>query len=663
MSPALVTDDPTAGAQPPGTGPAFAAPETRIVSPRPQRRGGRLAVAIVAATLLMAGLVVLVHPTLLRPLIQHLVRSQSGRAIEFSALRLGLDNHFEPRIDLDDLMIENVRWAASREPMVRARKVSLELSWHGVTSGVWTVRRIVLEDASIDLERDAQGRRNSRLATVDGSGRSRAQVLSVDAVRSRVQIHDQVAGLDLVIASAPLAATPPLAGHGDLPLTRLLTFEGRQKGAAFNGEARVSETLTLRQTATDFAVQAEIRSAGSRFTVAGVLADLLTPTRAEVDLHLQADTLSAVRPAPPIALPALRQVAADAHLSLAARRWSFSRLHARSARSEVEGSLEIRQGRAAGERPKLLATLAAARLDLAELIEAESRQSAQALAAKAAGPAAVTKPADAAVGAASAPPTAAGALPAASFDWNGLGRGDGDVDLRIGQLFAPRGIVAQDTRLHATLDRARLQIALLGSSLYSGQATGQVQLDAAKSPAQATLDLRLAGVRLDRWPGDAFHGQIGAGTLAATAGLRTQGRSLSEFASGASGTLEASLDGATISERLEAKLALDGIGFLKSLVRGEARVPLRCAALTLSLQGGHATIRSLALDTPRTAVSGRGSLDLIGRTLDVVLAPQPHVATILALDKDIRIQGPLHGPRLSLQARDARPAASGCRAG
>ncbi len=672
--------------------------------------------------------VVLAAPTILRPLIQHVVRSNTDRAIDFGALRVRLGHRLGPRLEFDDLVIENTRWATSAEPFVKARTVNLDLTWSGLVSGRWVVERLELEDAAVDLERDAAGRRNSRLSRADGLGPPRAQVLSIDGRRTRLRIVDAITDFDIQLASTPLAAPRTLAGHVDLPLTRTIAFEGHHRGTAFAGSADVSDTLTLQGTGIAFALDGALRTDGGRVQVAGVVADLQRLGRLDADVRLAADPLSRLHPGLLPHLPALRDIAADAHVTRDGLRWSVTGLEARSRHAALSGSLDLHRAADGSDRQRLTVTLDASRLDVDEWLDARGHGAARAVVVKAAGPAAAaaareqvagagssngmrpasgrhatgaTRDADAATAGGAQGPTAGGAstvaaptargretrgsaaplagaparspasvdpaAPAApgTFDWAGLQRADGTFSLRIAELAAAKEVVVRDARLHATLEQGQLRVDVPEARLAGGRGKAELRLDAASQPATASLDAQLDGVRLRELPAAwaTTRQQVDGGLLTATASVRVRGASVADWTSSASGGMTASLTGASVSNRLEAKLGLDGIAFLRAWLGGPSAVPLRCAELALDVHGGRATIRRLSLDTPRTAVDGRGAIDLVGRSVDVVLAPTSHVDALFALDRDIRLQGPLMKPKVSLQAPRAGAAASPCSAG
>ena len=105
-----------------------------------------------------------------------------------------------------------------------------------------------------------------------------------------------------------------------------------------------------------------------------------------------------------------------------------------------------------------------------------------------------------------------------------------------------------------------------------------------------------------------------------------------------------------MSQRLDAKLGLNGGEWLRTLFDKSARVPVQCAAVMLALEHGVATPRRFVFETPDTALAARGSLDIANETVDATLTPAHKKLALLALDKSIHAEGPWHGAKFKLAA-------------
>ena len=98
-----------------------------------------------------------------RPWIRHYVMSHSGRSFEFDDLQVHWRHGFDPTIELRGLTIQNAPWAASRQPFIHAGRIAATLSWRSLGSDMTVVNLVELDDAQVDMERQADGLRNWRL--------------------------------------------------------------------------------------------------------------------------------------------------------------------------------------------------------------------------------------------------------------------------------------------------------------------------------------------------------------------------------------------------------------------------------------------------------------------------------------------------------------------
>jgi len=211
--------------------------------------------------------------------------------------------------------------------------------------------------------------------------------------------------------------------------------------------------------------------------------------------------------------------------------------------------------------------------------------------------------------------------------------------------------------MRATLQGGVLNINPFDLGIAGGHATGTLRVDAARTPAEVALDLELRGLRLDQFslPGT----QRVAGELRGRVALRSHGDSIAALAGAASGSLSAALIGATISNRLDAKLGLDGGGLLRALFTGTERVPVQCAALVVDFKRGNGKTRHL-LETERTALAGSGSVDLARESFDVVLTPHSKKSALFTLHKAMHVSGSFRDAKVALVDRGEAPRPDHC---
>jgi len=596
-----------------------------------RRRAGWVALAVLAAVVALG---VAFDGNWLRPLIQHHVMASSGRSVQFDDLKLRFHDGLDPTFEFRGLVIQNAPWAASKAPLIRAGRFAATVSWRTLASDVKVVRRIELQDAQVDMERQADGLRNWRITRPEDRGPPRIRVLELDARDST--LHLVHAGLPLVLdaRSSPLPAPRALPAHPDLPLTRHLDVAGRYRDRAFEGQADVSDVLTFGATPRRFALRAQARLGALALQAAGTSNDVHALGDVDVDVDASLATAGAgdVWPLPAL-LARLHPLSAQGHVAHADGRWTGSgmRVHAGRGTSVVADASFTGGFKSDTPRRALQATLRDAVIDLDDFAPLRGT----------APPGEPTPP--------GAPADASHAWSTRPLPFERLRSLDADIELRPARITGSDRGFWQSVRGHAVLKDGVLALASLDIGLAGGHVSGSAKVDASRTPPDVALELAARGLRVEAIsPALAANGAL-AGAIDGRADVHARGDTPHALVAGSSGTLTLSLaPGASVSRRLDAKLGLNGGEWLRTLLDKSARVPVQCASATLALAHGVATPRRFAFETPGTALAVRGSIDLAGESLDATLMPAHKKLALLALDKSIHAEGSWHAPKVAL---------------
>ena len=81
------------------------------------------------------------------------------------------------------------RGRSARSHFIRARRVAMTVAWRSLGSDLTVINLIELEDAQVDMERQASGVRNWRLGHPEDTGPPKVLVLRLAAQRSAVWAH------------------------------------------------------------------------------------------------------------------------------------------------------------------------------------------------------------------------------------------------------------------------------------------------------------------------------------------------------------------------------------------------------------------------------------------------------------------------------------------
>ena len=572
---------------------------------RPPRRWLRVLWATVAVFVALAWVF---DWTWCRPLVRHYVRVHADRAIDFEHLHVGLAPDLSLRIEVRGLHIENAAWAAKR-PFIDAGLVRADIDWRSLIGPHVIVTRALLVDAQVDMERSADGLRNWRLSKPLDRGPGRIRVLALDATRSTLHVADEGLALAVELQFAALtperlpaalnpAPTPAFAKH--------LAFQGHFGGRPFDGEAAVGNVISFRDTGAPFAVRGEWRSGATRVRFDGSAADL--QQSATLDLELRLSNSPAGKPRSAAApLP----ISASGHLVAAGGHWTLDGLDARLGRTDLRGRAQLDEADADHARARASATLHSTAWHADEL------------AALAVGPGGV----GGGVGQSAGGSTAL-ALPAvdAAFEW------------QVDKLLHPALPWLQSLHLRGTLDQGHLTLKPLVRLAANGRAEGTLTLDTTVRPAAMALAGDVSGVQVGQWT-PALHG-----VLHGHVALLARADSWPALARAAAGTATFALRDASVSNRLDARLALDGGAVLAAQFSDARHVAMPCARLSAQVAGGRLTLNSFAAETDRAVFVGSGALNLPERSIELLVTPHRKTAALFALNRSIRVSGPLGRP-------------------
>jgi hypothetical protein len=363
-----------------------------------------------------------------------------------------------------------------------------------------------------------------------------------------------------------------------------------------------------------FALRGRAQAGQTRLEVDGFVTDLLKLAAIDADIRLSANNLAELRPIfGTDGLPASRPYTVAGHLIRRDTLWSASKLHATTGRSDLSGELSVTKAHEPGQRAFVRAVLRSKLIDTGDF----------------------------------AAVTARGQHAASS-----LHVFDGDLDLRVGELVGALPGSPHTLRLAATLRDRVLKVQPFDLGVAGGHAAGLLRVDGTQTPAEIETSFDLHGLHLERLVPAAARAQRVAGELHGHVALRTRGDSMAALARGASGSASAELSGASISSRLDAKLGLDGGALLRAFFVGPEQVPVQCARLDLDVKRGNGAVRRLLVETERSAVSGRGSVDLAQESLDLVLTPHLKKNALLALHKGIHVTGPFTNAKVAMVEAD-----------
>jgi len=609
--------------------PALVCPShTMPFNPRSLGRASRI--ALVALIVLAIAVALFDWNWTRHPLEQYLSRT-SQREVRIGHLSLDFAWSLEPTAHLRDVRIENASWA-DRRPFALVREAFITFSVQSVWEGRPVISRLVLIDADLDLERQADGLRNWRLRHPEDRGPGKVKVLRLEPHNTTIRFVRRDIGLDVTAsASAPLVGESEREPETSLP-TRV-QFKGEFRSARFAGDVQTGKVLTLLDTGEKFRLRGHASVGKTRLEADGNMADLFLPSAIDAEVHLAGPSLSDLRGFFPGA-PASRRYELEARVTQEGSDTLSARGRGRVGDSDLAGEVSLAR---AEEPPTVRATLQSKSADLGDLLSLVGGHLPSASAHL------------------SRDRTAGGrarALPDHAFNSEHLKRLNAHVSLDCKALRAQNLPLLESLRVSADLRDGILVFRPIEVGFAGGQIGGAVTLDAQHDPLSMHAKLDMKDVRLEKLLGGLKKGARSAGPLQGHADLKGRGQNLAALLASVSGKAEIDMHSGGISNLLDAKLGLNGGKILRLMLTGDGAIGINSAKAAFDFDKGLGRSTTILLDTDQTQTQGTGTIDLHDRSVNLLLTPHPKKRGLFSLHKSIRVHGSIRDPKFSLAAKE-----------
>jgi uncharacterized protein involved in outer membrane biogenesis len=587
------------------------------------RKTGVVLVVVVA----MATLVVAWDWNWFRGPVANYFSERSQRQVRIGDLDISFNRSLEPTVRLQGLYVQNAPWADDR-PFVTAQEVSFTFALRSIPERRPIISRLVLIDADVNLERQADGHRNWRLRNPENLGPGRVRVMRLDAQNSRIRFIRRDTDFEVVASSEPLAVpSRNVAG----PLTKRVLFEGRFRGSRYAGNADTGDELSLLDSGELFPIRGQMRAGKARLDFDGSLADLFDVSKAVGSVHVEAASLAALHPFTRQRLADSKPFEIRGQLRHEGGAFSIRDLRATIGRTVLTGVLSLDPAR---EPPLLKAALHsdAARLDdLESLVERKPGRIAGADRPQAKVAHRLYKP----------------MFSDRDLPFGRMRELDAEISLRLKKLQAKSYPGLESFAVEAELKDGVMHLAP-EIGLAEGDLRGTGRVDAREEPA--TVEFKLAGrdVRIEKLLlGNRFAGTT-AGPVAVRIAVKSQGGSMAALAANLDGSMALGMSNGVISNLADAVLELNPARAVRAVITGNRAIGINRIDVEFDFRRGQGSARNIFIDTEQTRVVGTGSVDLRTQTLDILLTAGPSKRGILALDAGIRLSGPIRKPRLAL---------------
>jgi uncharacterized protein involved in outer membrane biogenesis len=212
-------------------------------------------------------------------------------------------------------------------------------------------------------------------------------------------------------------------------------------------------------------------------------------------------------------------------------------------------------------------------------------------------------------------------------------------------------------RVRVRANGQHLALTQLTADVVRGSIRGDIELPVKQHPAAQSMQIQLRAKALSiaALTTAANAAAVLEGQLDADINLDSHGDNIAEFAGNAAGAVEL-LIGSGRAKLRTAETLTGGVHALGDLFTSTDSdwVKVNCGVAAFELRNGTARASALMLDTQRTTVTGKGSINLRNERLALLMKPHPKSAT-LNLSVPVRLVGTLAAPAFELdEAATAR---------
>jgi uncharacterized protein involved in outer membrane biogenesis len=553
------------------------------------------------------------------------VKQATGRDLKIAGdLKVGIS--LTPTVAVDDVTFANAAWG-SRPEMATVKRFEGEMELLPLLSGDIRVKRVVLKGADILLETDAQGLGNwafgqaaaaaqpgteptssgtGKLPTVNKITFEDVTITYKDGVTKKTQ----TVALQKFSAESADAASP-------IAIEVVANLNGNPISA--NGSVGALSGIVADQP-----MPIDIKAEGGGATIAakGTIAKPATGKGVAIALTAEGKSLADLTPLAGTALPPLGPYSFSGNLSDADGGYKVAGMQLKMGTSDVAGDASIAL---AGEKPKIVATLASNLLDAKDF------------------------------GIKPAPP--ADAAPTASK--GGDGRVFPDTPLPFDLLkaadakivFTGQKVIREPATLDglaADLDLAngKLTIGKLDAGVVGGRLAISGVVDG--STPQPAVALKLSSRGIEAGTLMQTFGQtpvLTGGKINMDLDVTGQGKSMRQIMAGLNGRTDLQMGAGKINNRF-AQIVLSDLFKLISTGGSADGSNLNCLVSKFDIARGVATSKALVVDTGGATIVGSGKIMLDSEKLDMHLDPTAKQVNLANLAIPVNVGGTLASPRV-----------------
>ncbi|MFC0206450.1 AsmA family protein [Novosphingobium soli] len=529
----------------------------------------------------------------------------------------------------EGLDVANPQWAG-RPSLFAAQRVEARIAPLSLLFGRRHVYSLDLANGNVDLEWDAQHKRNT-WTFGSGEGGEPFEFPRIDrATVSGTRIRYVDPQMPLL---ANLLVDPIVSRDAKIGQAVSVRGDGRFRETPFRLSARLlSPDATVNRG--ENRLEARAWAAHSVLDVAGTLPAMTEIEGVPLRVAAQGRDLSELLEIIDVAIPQTRRYALKAQMVKDGESWRFTGMNGTFGQSDLAGRFTITNA----ERLRIDAALTTRRLDIVDaapfigynpdIVEAKG-----------------------AVAAAAA--TGAGAqrvIPDAELPVESMQRFDAALDWKIG-VIRSRNVPVSDIKMKLSLERGRLALSPLTFSMARGDVASDFIFDTRQRPSAISYDVRLASTPMGRLL--AGYGVAESGTTGTIRGrikLEGRGDTIHDSLASSSGRIAFVMPKGALWTQNVQLAELDLGTFAYKMFQGKLKKPveINCGLIAFTVRGGLAATDPILIDTDKNVITGRGGFSFDTEAVDLAFRADGKKFSLFSGQSPVSIEGRFADPSLQV---------------
>ena len=560
---------------------------------------------LVLGLLVALALFIVFGLNLLRAPIERAVTEATGRELRIEGDLRPVWNWVYPRFRVERISFANPDWA-SEDDMVTADAVEASVSLLPLLRGRVVLPEVHLERPRVNLEQDAEGRKNWILDREQKEQKEESRVFIQRLTLDEGQLKYADAGKKIDLQTALSTDESGIA----------FTTAGKYQGLEVNGSGRAGHVLSLREATEPFPLKAQAKIGATALKVDGTVTGIAGLEAFNTSVELSGKSLSHLYQIVNIALPETPAYTTSGRLIREGNVVRYENFTGKVGQSDLAGTLQIDTG---GKRPYMTGNLQSKAMDLGDLgIVVGTNQ-----------------------------PRKDGVLPDSPFDpgrWDSV---DADVRIKAGTIKRPEQLPVENLSTRIQMKDRVLTLNPLEFGIAGGKLVGPVKLDGSGDTIKADLKMRVQKLQLAKLFPTLKQNKGSVGDLTGLVELTGGGNSVSRMLASANGKIGVFMDGGEISRFMMELAALDLWDAAAVKLKGDENIEIRCAIADFSVKNGLMQTNAFVFDTSAVLIEGGGVVNLKGEEMNLMLRPKPKDSSIASLNTPLYVQGTFSKPKIS----------------